>query len=329
MALYSLKTGELAAWENTLEDYIALHKESTAKKDRGMKAEFERWAGKKLIQATEADALAYTSECLKRKGQRSTIDEGDSRVAPWTVLQKIGRLSCMTDFLIGNGFMNHNPWGVARRLLHKAQPGEKRPTNRLSDEQIIRLLETPNTRTPAGKRDHAILALLFGSALRISEVLKITMQDVSEGAKGSLLIRLRRTKAGRDQNQVLQGWVSDIIKSLVVQRRAEGATAAMPLVTIYYASGEPYNTAVSYHGVRKWFKRWLRDAGLPEIASTHWGRASAITSLYEKGVELRQLQKFARHSSALTTERYIKTLVSEDIDELPQRLLDFRGTKKD
>lgn len=322
MALLSFKTGEVVAWERALEDYVCLHSASTAKKDKMIRKEFETWFGKPLREATESDALAYTRHCLERPGATHTIAT-DGKCSRYSVLNKIGRLSCMCDFLAGNGFMAHNPWLAAKRLLGRAQSGDRRPTGRLSDEDIARLLNTPPATTKDGRRDRVLLALLFGAALRISEALKITLQDVQDGAKGALILRLRQTKAGHDQKQVLQPWVADRVRELIAQRRREGADSAEPLLTSYYASGEPYRVAVSYHGARKWFKRLLREAGLPDNVTPHWGRASAITSLYEKGVEIRQLQKFARHSSTITTERYIKTLVSDDIDELPQRLLDF------
>jgi len=326
MALLSFKTGEVVAWEAALEDYVCLHSASTAKKDNMIRKEFERWLGKPLREATEADALAYTRYSLDKPGAPHTV-ASNGKCSRWSVANKIGRLSCMCDFLAGNGYIPHNPWLAAKRLLGKAQSGDRRPTGRLSDADIAHLLNTPPATTKEGRRDRVLLALLFGAALRISEALKIALQDVSDGAKGALILRLRETKAGHDQKQVLQPWVADRVRELMAQRRREGATSAEPLLTSYYASGEPYRVAASYHGARKWFKRLLREAGLPEIATPHWGRASAITSLYEKGVEIRQLQKFARHSSTITTERYIKTLVSDDIDELPQRLLEFE--KKD
>jgi site-specific recombinase XerD len=49
----------------------------------------------------------------------------------------------------------------------------------LSEDEMTRLLETPSTATPLGRRDRAILELFYASGLRLSELVGINVEDVN------------------------------------------------------------------------------------------------------------------------------------------------------
>src|SRR5262249_57148123 len=57
--------------------------------------------------------------------------------------------------------------------------GEVRMPAHLSEAEMVRLIESPSTRDPLGRRDHAILELFYASGLRLSELAGLDLDDVN------------------------------------------------------------------------------------------------------------------------------------------------------
>src|ERR1044071_6625173 len=90
-----------------------------------------------------------------------------------SVARKLAALRTFFQFLVREGVVELNPAKlVATPRLEKKLP------NHLSVEDAIRFIETPDTETDLGKRDRAILELLYGTGVRVSELTKLNLRDV-------------------------------------------------------------------------------------------------------------------------------------------------------
>ncbi len=143
-----------------------------------------------------------------------------------------------------------------------------------------------------GARDIALLTLIYGTGLRISEALSVTLASV-RNSQG-----LRITGKGNKQRIVpLLPVVVDAIENYV---RACPHTIT-PNGTLFFGMrGGPLDPAVFQLQLRK-----LRGLlGLPETATPHAFRHSFATHLLEGGADLRSLQELLGHASLSTTQRY-------------------------
>jgi integrase/recombinase XerD len=166
----------------------------------------------------------------------------------------------------------------------------------LSCEEVTRLLEAPDVVTAIGRRDRAILELMYATGLRISEVaeLKLPAVYMDEG-----FLRVFG-KGGKERivpfNDIARGCLKDYLE---LGRPALVKDLHPEQVFVNY-SGERF----SRQGLWKMIKGYGAKVGMSARLSPHVLRHSFATHLVEKGADLRSVQMLLGHSSITTTEIY-------------------------
>jgi site-specific recombinase XerD len=147
-----------------------------------------------------------------------------------------------------------------------------------------------------GRRDAALLGLLYGCGLRRSEAVAIEVADI-DVEKSSAAVR----KAKGDKQRVVFMPVGTLraIKAWL-QVRGEGPG---PLVTPVRKGGTVIVCSMNGQSVEKILRRRAREAGLQTL-SPHDMRRSHISHLLEAGADIATVQKMAGHASVTTTSRY-------------------------
>ena len=171
-------------------------------------------------------------------------------------------------------------------------------------------------------RDRAMLLLGFGGALRRSELVGLTIDDVELVEGRGVMITIRRSKTdqhaeGQDvavyanpeepelcPARALENW-------LVFRRQAEVAEGAkldeQPLWCSITKGGKVTGQKLSDKAVVRLVKTAIEAAGLdPSSFSGHSLRAGLITAAAEAGAELPAVMRQARHSVPATTMRYYR-----------------------
>lgn len=166
----------------------------------------------------------------------------------------------------------------------------------LNESEVEHLLKAPNINQPMGLRDKAMLELLYASGLRVSELVNISVNEVStqdgvvrvtgKGSKTRLVPMgeeaadwiVRYLKNGRPE--ILQKKMSD---SLFVTARA----SAMTRQAFWYL-----------------IKRYALLAGIAKPMSPHVLRHAFATHLLNHGADLRVVQMLLGHSDISTTQIY-------------------------
>ena len=148
-----------------------------------------------------------------------------------------------------------------------------------------------------GKRDAALVLLLYGAGLRIGEALALDRRDVPAGADGDDAVLVIAGKGGRQRMVPLLGLVraaiADYLDAVPFALAADG-----PLFV--GARGGRLNAGVAQRAFRG-----FRDLlGLPESATPHALRHSFATHLLGAGGDLRTIQELLGHASLSTTQRY-------------------------
>ena len=168
--------------------------------------------------------------------------------------------------------------------------------NYLAIEEVFHLLDTPDIKTAIGKRDKAVLELMYASGLRISEVVQLKLDDVylDEGflrvlGKGG---KERIVPFGAKARNCLEDYLSNSRPTLL-----KGTKPAQ--VFLNYAGA-----IFTRQGLWKLIRAYGQKIGLASRLTPHMLRHSFATHLVEKGADLRSVQMLLGHSSIATTEIY-------------------------
>lgn len=192
-------------------------------------------------------------------------------------------------FLLLDGHIKTDPTAD----LVAPQAGQKLPRF-LTPEEVEALLVAPDTTTPEGVRDRAIIEMLYACGLRVSELVSLAPDqiDLDQGilscsGKGS---KQRRVPIGRSA----LAWVT---RYADVRRKLLGGRDAKKL---FVASG---GGPLTRQSVWSTLKRYAAAAGVRDV-SPHVLRHSFATHLLAGGADTRSVQALLGHSDLATTQIY-------------------------
>jgi integrase/recombinase XerD len=198
-------------------------------------------------------------------------------------------------FLVREGVTDRDPAAaVAQPRLPRSLP---RP---IPVEEVERLLDAPDPSTPAGLRDKAILELLYGSGLRISELTGSDVDDL-ELEDGSVRVL---GKGGKEREVPLGSFAREAIEAYLTRGRPALASGATRGALFLNARGG----RLSRQSCARLLGRYVRLAGIERRVTLHSLRHSFATHLLEGGADVRVVQELLGHASVGTTQIY--TLVT-------------------
>jgi integrase/recombinase XerC len=181
---------------------------------------------------------------------------------------------------------------------------EHRIPAHLAVDEMSRLLETPDTSTPLGRRDKAILELFYASGLRLSELVGLDVDDVN--LSGRVLRVMGKGRKERivpfnpTAGKALRAWLAD--REGLLHARPEGRAYRRnkrdPLF-LNYQGGR-----LSTRSVDKLVRRYVSACSTRFGISPHALRHSFATHLLEAGADLRAIQELLGHARLSTTQRY-------------------------
>ncbi len=165
----------------------------------------------------------------------------------------------------------------------------------LNVDQIMNILEAQEDPSPRGLRDRALLELLYGSGLRISEALALDLGDVDLSSR---TIRVRG-KGGKERLVPLTSKSRQFLQRYLEQREAFSPQRGERAFFLGMR-GKRLNRREAYRIVDEYRKK----AGVFYRIGPHTLRHSFATHLLEGGADLRSVQKLLGHSRLSTTQRY-------------------------
>ena len=178
--------------------------------------------------------------------------------------------------------------------LHAPKVEKKAPVV-LSVDQVSALLAQPSGQTPKEIRDKAMLALLYATGIRVSELVGIQMEDINMNI-GFLVCRdgerERTIPFGRSAKAALEEYLEHARNELL---RGKGSDYFFVNCT---------GGAMSRQGFWKIIKYYGEKAGIEEDITPHTLRHSFAAHLIARGADMRAVQTILGHSDMATTQMY-------------------------
>ena len=181
---------------------------------------------------------------------------------------------------------------------------EKKLPEVLSEEEVIELLKTPDKHTDLGKRDYALLEVLYSCGLRVSEAEKLQLNQINTQEKIIKVVG----KGKKERIIPIRDEALNAIKDYIYNVRSEKRIVDKNYVFLN-RSGKKLTRQVIYSLVVKYAKY----AGIEKKIHPHTLRHSFATHLLDNGADLRVVQELLGHTNIGTTQLYThvttKTLV--------------------
>jgi integrase/recombinase XerD len=189
---------------------------------------------------------------------------------------------------------------------------DRLPRRVLSEGEARRLMAAPLPSTPVGLRDRAILETLYGTGIRLSECVRLDLQDVDLSG-GALFIR--DGKGRRDRKVPLTGRAAVALDVYLREARpALGASGKEAAVFVSWRTAGRLTKA----GVQIVVRRRGRLAGIPGPLGPHALRHSCATHLLRGGADVRHVQELLGHEHVQTTTVYTRVEL-KDLREVVER----------
>jgi integrase/recombinase XerD len=166
----------------------------------------------------------------------------------------------------------------------------------LSREEVDALLAAPSPRTAAGRRDRAMLEVLYATGLRVSELVGLGVNDVRLETR----MLLARGKGSKERIVPLGAPAAAALREYLRGPREallRGRASKDLFVT-------PRGARMTRQGFWKLLNRYARGAGVKRRISPHQLRHSFATHLLEGGADLRSVQAMLGHADVATTQIY-------------------------
>jgi integrase len=219
-------------------------------------------------------------------------------LAPASVQRVLGTLSSLYGAFISYGLVRINPFD--RKLLPRPEITSAGRTALVSDDSALRMIEvTRADHSARGRRDTALLQLLYDTGLRRSSVISMRWDAlIQESGKWIATVFV---KGGADERMAFTEACAEAL--------ARWRPSSSPLFVFPHRNGvEPMNLTT----VNKILTARAREAGVPHV-HPHSFRASYITTAYDAQIYEHEIQGSAHHKSADTTRRYDRRSRGESV----------------
>jgi integrase/recombinase XerC len=212
-----------------------------------------------------------------------------------SIARKLAALRTFFQFLVREGVLELNP----AKLVSTPKLEKKLPKH-LSIEEAIRFIESPDLETDLGKRDRAMLELMYATGVRVAELTTLNVADVDFQNQLIRVTGKRRKQRivpfGDPAGEAIRNYLGVREKFLFnapVSKRDEDA------LFLNYQG-----TRITTRSVGRMVEKYIRIcAGMHNI-SPHSLRHSFATHLLDSGADLRDIQELLGHARLSTTQVY-------------------------
>ncbi len=231
---------------------------------------------------------SFLSSLYRNKTKRSTVS------------RKVAALRSFFNFLVRRGRVRQSP----AEMVQSPRRDKYLPVS-LSVDEVFSLLKVAFGDDPAGRRDRAILELIYSSGVRVGELTGLNLGDVDLG-QGVMKVKGKGRKerivpVGKPAISALSAYLQK--RKALVRARAENYLEAPIFVN-------RLGTRLTERSVARIVEKYIRMSGVNKRVGPHTLRHSFATHLLDAGADLRVIQELLGHESLSTTQKYTAVSVS-------------------
>jgi integrase/recombinase XerD len=288
----------LTVWAERYLDHLAVERGLSANTLAAYRRDLRRYVAfcEKRDVVTPGDVDESTVRSFVASVSASTWGEEERPYSARSVARALSSVRSFHRFLLREGVDRDPSAAVAQPKLPRSLP------HPLPVDDISRLLEAPDTSTFVGLRDRAILEVLYGAGLRISELVGLDVDDVDleEG-----FVRVLG-KGGKEREVPLGAFGRDAVTAYLERTRPAFASKASRAALFLNQRGG----RLTRQSCSRLLAASVDAAGIERRVTLHTLRHSFATHLLEGGADVRVVQELLGHASIATTQIY--TLVTKD-----------------
>lgn len=245
-------------------------------------------------QAVKEDKQQFTWESVDRNMILDyLVTLRERSYAPATMARKVAAIKSFFNFLVSEGILKKNPTeGISGPKVGKALP------KAISVEEVELLLEQPDkVNTAEGKRDKAMLELLYATGMRVSEMVSLNVRDVNLKAG---FVRCFG-KGSKERIVPIHSKAIKAVKTYLDEARPKLLGATEETALFLNRRGQ----RLTRQGFWLILKGYAKKAGIQADITPHVLRHSIATHLLHSGkMNLRELQELLGHANISTTQIY-------------------------
>jgi integrase/recombinase XerC len=242
----------------------------------------------------EGERLTFSVQELDNRVIREYLGHlHDHKIEKSSMARKISALRSFCKFLCQQQILSQNP----AKMVHLPKLTKRIP-NHLTVEDTARLIEAPDLSTPLGRRDRAILELLYACGVRVSELSGLNVDDVNP--KESMVLvrgkgrRERLVPFGKYCHRALEAYLND----REIHARWSASDRNVPLFLSHIG------TRLTTRSIARIVEKYAKLTCLAQKISPHGIRHSFATHMLNSGADLRSIQELLGHKTLSTTQRY-------------------------
>jgi len=252
---------------------------------------FVRWCERHCVRSARdvtwrllKDYMQYLFEYRKANGQPLSVASRFARLVPlrvwirWMKRERLIRLDLSEQIDLPR---------LSRHLPHVI----------LSQVDALRILKQPDTSTPIGLRDRAILELLYSSGLRRLEITRLQVTDL-QLERGLVLVR--SGKGSRDRYVPVGNRASRWVARYLRAGRPQLSKVSISSALFLSREGQ----AISRDHMTYLVRRHVLQAKIGKTGACHLFRHALATLMHENGADIRFVQQMLGHADIRTTQIY-------------------------
>lgn len=298
-----MKKGRLKA----LELLIKLKRPNTARRYHQVLKDFAFSLGAKypseqsiraLFEATSTEALSYMADLKNRQAPDG------SPLADATVSNSFAILKALYAQLRKARIVERNPFEEIQGMLSLRQKHQKRPTALIPFDKVFAIIDGPGRQTKRARQLVALLAVLFGTGCRRSEVAALNLSDIMATPDGVPYLKIRESKGGQGRAQALPAWAMERLTPWVSERIRDGAGDTEPLFVMLFAAGN-HRGRLQDKQIYRWYRAACARQGVRNVGP-HSARATYASMLKTLQWDDREVARSLGHSTTKMVEIYDK-----------------------
>jgi len=230
----------------------------------------------------------------KRKNQKGELLSSSALSGYNSVLKNFFEFLVKYEYIFNNPFNTENFAPAKKMSLRKS----------IDVDKVLEFLNALEDGTDIGIRNRAVFELLYGTGIRLSELINLNVTDVDFGSAKILIREGKGSKdrivpAGNNLLRILKTYISAVRKKYLDENKV--FTGALFLTV----KGERLGSQSVYRILKKYFE----SKGIEGIC-THMLRHSFATHILERGAKIMQVKEILGHSSLSTTVIYTQFSVT-------------------